>query len=82
MQRWQNEDEIAELQSELRQIKNSFPNFVKFLEDYCGFWAPVNSADPHDIAYSGGKRDVILTLKTISREDLLPKVIIEQLFKE
>jgi len=51
---------------------------MKFLEYYCGYDTAVLSSDPYQIAYSGGKRDVILTIKTIMRDDLLPANIAKQ----
>ena len=68
---------IADLHTQLKDIANKYPLVMQFLEYYCGFTAPLNISDPYEISYSGGKRDVILTIKTIMRDDLLPKQIAE-----
>lgn len=52
--------------------------FMDFLEHFCGYNTAVLSSDPYQISYSGGKRDVILTIKTIMRDDLLPEAIAQQ----
>lgn len=57
-------NDIAELSTALKDIENKYPVVLKFLETFCGYNSPVNSNDPYQICYSGGKRDVILTIKT------------------
>ena len=69
------EDFIANVKRDVKDIEAKHPDFMRFLEFYCGYNTPVMSAEPHVIAYAGGKRDVILTLKTIEREDLSPEMI-------
>jgi hypothetical protein len=55
---------------------------MEFLEQYCGYDFPVLSTDPNEIVYSSGKRDVILTIKTISRDDIKPEAIAALFEKE
>lgn len=69
---------IADLQTVFKDVAKKHPLFMKFLEYYCGYDTAVLSSDPYQIAYSGGKRDVILTIKTIMRDDLLPENIAKQ----
>lgn len=64
---------IADLQTAIKDIERKYPVFMDFLEQYCGFYFPVMSSDPNEICYSAGKRDVILTIKTISRDDIAPE---------
>lgn len=66
---------IAELHQALIDIETKHPAVFSFLEEYCGFYMPVLSADPYEISYSGGKRDVILTIKTLMRKDISPEQI-------
>lgn len=70
-----NEDDIAELSQALKDVKNKYPVIFKFLEQYCGYDTALLSFDPNEICYSQGKRDVILTIKTMMREDLNPDII-------
>lgn len=72
---------IGEIAGNLRDIANNYPEVMRFLEYYCGFNVPGFSSNPYDIAYRAGKRDVILCIKTIMREDILPKQI-ANFFKE
>ncbi len=65
-----NSDDISALRQDIADITKRFPAFMGFLEDYCGFNVPVLSSDPNTIAYAGGKRDVVLTIKTIARDDI------------
>ena len=64
--------------SDLRNVAEKYPMFIDFLEHFCGYNTAVLSSDPYQISYSGGKRDVILTIKTIMRDDLLPEAIAQQ----
>ena len=64
---------IADLRTAINDIARHYPVFMDFLEQYCGFYFPVMSSNPNDICYSAGKRDVILTIKTISRDDISPE---------
>lgn len=66
---------IADLHTQLKDIANKYPLVMQFLEYYCGFTAPLNISDPYEISYSGGKRDVILMIKTLMRDDILPEQI-------
>ena len=50
---------------------------MDFLEQFCGFWNGGPRDDLQRLQYEAGKRDVILTLKTIMREDWSPKQITE-----
>lgn len=66
---------IADIRTAIKDIERDHPIFMDFLEQFCGFYFPVMSSDPNEICYSAGKRDVILTIKTISRDDILPENI-------
>lgn len=66
---------IAELSQALKDIEKKYPILFSFLESYCGFYTPLNSHTPEDICYSQGKRDVILTIYTMMRDDINPEVI-------
>lgn len=68
-------DDIAELSQALKDIKEKYPVVFSFLEQYCGYDTALLSFDPNEICYSQGKRDVILTIKTLMREDLSPDII-------
>ncbi len=63
-------DDIKALREDIRDIELKYPAFMGFLEQYCGFLTPALTSDPCAIAYAGGKRDVILTVKTIARDDI------------
>ena len=69
---------IADLHTVFRDVAKQHPLFIEFLEYYCGYNSAVLSSDPYQISYAGGKRDVILTIKTIMRDDLLPEDIAKQ----
>lgn len=70
-----NEDNIAELSQALKDIRDKYPVVFDFLEQYCGYDTALLSFDPNEICYSQGKRDVILTIKTMMREDISPDII-------
>lgn len=70
-------DYIADVMTACRDVAAKYPKFMDFLEHYCGYNTPVCSSDPYQISYSGGKRDVILMLKTLQRSDILPEQIAE-----
>lgn len=76
-----NKNDIAELQQALCDIEEKFPIFIDFLEMYCGYNTAVLSSNPYDISYAGGKRDVILTIKTLMRKDIAPDIV-SNLFKQ
>ncbi len=69
---------IADLRNVFKDVAEKYPMFIDFLEHFCGYNTAVLSSDPYQISYSGGKRDVILTIKTIMRDDLLPEAIAQQ----
>jgi hypothetical protein len=48
---------------------------LEFLEEFCGFWNGGPRDDLNKLQYEAGRRDVILTLKTIMREDWTPEQI-------
>lgn len=73
-----NKDCIADLHNVFKDVAKKYPMFMDFLEHFCGYNTAVLSSDPYQISYSGGKRDVILTIKTIMRDDLLPEAIAQQ----
>ena len=66
---------IAQIGQAFKDVENQYPEVINFLEEYCGFYMPVLSSDPQEIAYSSGKRDVILTIKTLMRNDIDPENI-------
>lgn len=68
---------IADVMTQARDIAKKYPVFMDFLEYYCGYNSPLDTSDPHEISYSGGKRDVILTIKTLCRGDILPEAVAE-----
>ena len=70
-----NERDIATVSQVLKDIKNNNPIVFDFLEKYCGFHTPLMSSDPYEICYSQGKRDVILMINTLMRDDLSPEQI-------
>jgi len=73
---------IADLRTVFKDVALKYPLFMEFLEQYCGYDFPVLSTDPNEIVYSSGKRDVILTIKTISRDDIKPEAIAALFEKE
>lgn len=68
-------NDIAELSQAFKDIQNKYPIVFSFLEEYCGYNTALLSFEPNEICYSQGKRDVILTIKTIMRNDINPDVI-------
>ena len=66
---------IAELSQALKDIERKYPIVLEFLETYCGYNTALLSFEPNEICYSQGKRDVILTIKTMMREDINPEII-------
>jgi hypothetical protein len=48
---------------------------LKFLEEFCGFYMGGPRDDLNQLQYEAGKRDVILTLKTIMNQDWNPDMI-------
>lgn len=70
-----NEHDIATLSQSLKDLKNRMPIIFDFLEKYCGYNTPLMSVDPYEICYSQGKRDVILTINTLMRDDITPEQI-------
>lgn len=67
-----NKDSIADLSQALKDINLKYPVIIEFLEKYCGYNTALLSFDPNEICYSQGKRDVILTIKTLMRDDINP----------
>lgn len=72
-----NKGDIATLSQALKDVEQKMPIVFDFLETFCGYNTPVLSSDPYEITYAGGKRDVILTIKTIMRPDIKPEHIAE-----
>jgi hypothetical protein len=70
-------DDITDVHYALIDIENKYPIVMKFLEEYCGYNTAVLSPEPNEICYSQGKRDVILTIKTLMRKDIDAKQIAE-----
>jgi len=50
---------------------------MEFLEQFCGFYNGGPREDINRLQYEAGKRDVILTLKTITHPDWTPEQIAE-----
>jgi hypothetical protein len=48
---------------------------LKFLEDFCGFYMGGARDDLNQLQYEAGKRDVILTVKTIMNPEWTPDQI-------
>ena len=48
---------------------------MEFLEQYCGFWNGGPRDDLNRLQYEAGRRDIILTLKTIAHPDWTPEQI-------
>ncbi len=71
------ENFVADVMTACKDVATKYPAFMDFLEYYCGYNTPLDTSDPNEISYSGGKRDVILMIKTLSRSDILPKQIAE-----
>jgi hypothetical protein len=70
-------DDISDVHQALNDIENKYPIVMRFLEEYCGYNTAVLSFEPNEICYSQGKRDVILTIKTLMRNDIEFKQIAE-----
>lgn len=68
-------NDIAELAQALKDVHSKYPIVLEFLEKYCGYDTALLSFEPNEICYSQGKRDVILTIKTLMREDISPDII-------
>jgi hypothetical protein len=51
---------------------------LAFLEQFCGFYSGGPRDDLNRLQYEAGKRDVILTIKTISNPDWNPEQIAQQ----
>jgi len=50
---------------------------MKFLEQFCGFYHGGPRDDLNQLQYEAGKRDVILTLKTLTHPEWNPEQIAE-----
>lgn len=72
-----NKNDITELSQALKDIEVKYPIVFDFLETYCGYNTALLSFEPNEICYSQGKRDVVLTIKTMMRTDLRPETIAE-----
>ena len=68
-------NDIADLSQALKDIKKNYPIVLDFLETYCGYNSALLSFEPNEICYAQGKRDVILTIKTLMREDISSELI-------
>jgi hypothetical protein len=74
-----NENEIADLK---KSFDYSFKGplgqkTLQFLEEFCGFELGGPREDINQLQYEAGKRDVILTIKTINKDSWSPKEIAE-----
>ena len=75
---------IADLK---RSLKHSFGGkkgnlSLEYLEHLCGMYRASTSADPNIALMENAKRSVILTIKTMMRDDISPKQIAEHYKKE
>ena len=75
------EHDIASLSQALKDIEIKYPLVFDFLEKYCGYNTPLMSYEPNEICYSQGKRDVILTIKTLMRNDITSEQIAQNFNK-
>ena len=48
---------------------------LQFFEEFCGFWNGGPREDLNQLQYEAGKRDVILTVKTIHKREWSPEQI-------
>ena len=48
---------------------------LEFLEEFCYFWMGGSREDLNQLQYEAGRRDVILTLKTLTNENWSPEQI-------
>ena len=73
-------------ESEIKELKAAFDYSFKgplgektmqFLESFCGFYLGGPREDLTRLQYEAGKRDVILTIKTIANPAWTPKQIAE-----
>ena len=71
-------------ENEIKALKEAFgysfrgplgEKTMEFLEKYCGFWTGGPRENMDLLSYEQGKRDVILTIKTIAKEDWTPQQI-------
>lgn len=70
-----NKHDIATVSQAFKDIKTNYPIVFDFLDKYCGFNSPLMSTNPYEICYSQGKRDVILMINTLMRDDISPEQI-------
>lgn len=72
---------------EIKALKEAFQYSFKgplgekteqFLEQFCGFWNGGPRDDLNRLQYEAGKRDVILTIKTIANPEWTPEQIAAQ----
>lgn len=70
-------DDITDIHQALTDVESKYPIIFRFLEEYCGYNSAVLSFEPNEICYSQGKRDVILTIKTLMRNDIDARQIAE-----
>lgn len=73
--RFNNKHDIATVSQAFKDIKSEMPIVFDFLDEYCGYNTPLMTSEPHTICYSQGKRDVILMIHTLMRDDITPEQI-------
>ena len=73
-------------ENEIKALKEAFgysfrgplgEKTLEFLEKYCGFWTGGPRENMDLLSYEQGKRDVILTIKTIDNPAYTPEMIAE-----
>jgi hypothetical protein len=74
-----NLNEVTALKKALTDLSNDGNGKIvmDFLESFCGYNQSGYRTDPYEIAYNAGRRDVILTIKTIIDPRVKPEDIVE-----
>jgi hypothetical protein len=74
-----NLSDIIALKKSLTDLQSSDEGkvIIDFLETFCGYNQSGYRTDPYEIAYNAGRRDVILTIKTIIDPRVKPEDIVE-----
>ena len=77
-----NENHIADLKKAFNDTFKTEAGklTLQFLEEFCGFELGGAREDINELQYEAGKRDVILTIKTISKDTWSP-IEIANLYK-
>jgi len=76
-----NVDDVSVVMRNAREIEEKYPKFMAFLEWYCGYNRPSDGGDAQEICYGQGKRDVILLIKTLQRDDIDPDMAVKEFIR-